>query len=116
MTLPALDLLWRYALAAIPMALAVAAVCRLLPCRPTTRHAMWLTTLLFLVVAPFVPRVTVDDASKLLADARRYAGNSSAATARLALTLRPTWIAAPDGAVPVADNPAPLSRTVYSSW
>ncbi len=50
------DLLWRTALAAIPLALLVAVVARLLPCRPATRHTLWLVVLLWLVAAPFLPQ------------------------------------------------------------
>jgi beta-lactamase regulating signal transducer with metallopeptidase domain len=49
------DLLWRNALAAIPLALLVAVVCRLLPNRPAVRHSLWLTVLLWLVASPFLP-------------------------------------------------------------
>ena len=37
----AFDQIWRFALAAIPLALVVAALCRWTPCRPSTRHALW---------------------------------------------------------------------------
>ena len=53
------DLLWRSALAVIPLALIVAAVCRWTPCRPATRHALWLMVLVLLVAAPLLPRLTL---------------------------------------------------------
>lgn len=52
----ATDLLWPYAIGAIPLALLVGAVTRWLPCRPATRHSLWLVVLLWLVAAPLLPR------------------------------------------------------------
>lgn len=51
----AADALWRNALAAVPLALLVAAVCRWVPCRPATRHVLWLGVLLWLIVPPVLP-------------------------------------------------------------
>ncbi|MHC4428154.1 MAG: hypothetical protein ACYS0D_06065, partial [Planctomycetota bacterium] len=51
------DLLWRNALAVIPLAIVVALLCRFVPCRPSTRHTLWLVVLIVLVVAPFLPSV-----------------------------------------------------------
>ncbi len=65
-----IDSLWRGALAVIPMALLVAAVSRLVPCRPSTRHALWLVVLILLVSAPFVPREAADRAAGWLAPGR----------------------------------------------
>ena len=53
------ELLWRSALAVIPLALIVAAICRFTPCRPCTRHALWLVVLALLVAAPLLPSVTL---------------------------------------------------------
>ena len=50
------DLLWRYALAVIPLALLVAAVTRWIPCRPATRHLLWLTVLAWVIVSPLLPQ------------------------------------------------------------
>lgn len=50
-----IDALWRNALAVIPLVLIVAAACRWLPCRPPTRHALWLFILAWLVVPPMLP-------------------------------------------------------------
>ena len=50
------DLLWRHALAAIPLILLIAGVTRWVPCRPATRHTLWLSALLWLLVAPFLPQ------------------------------------------------------------
>ena len=51
-----IDLLWRGALVVVPLALLVTAICSLFPCRPSTRHAMWLVVLVVLVASPFLPR------------------------------------------------------------
>jgi len=39
------DQLWLNAIAAIPMAIVVAMVCRCVPCRPSTRHTLWVLVL-----------------------------------------------------------------------
>ena len=52
-----IDLVWRGALVVVPAAALVALISCLCPCRPSTRHAMWLGVLLVLVAAPFVPRL-----------------------------------------------------------
>lgn len=49
------DLLWRNGLTAIPHVLLTAGVCRCIPCRPATRHAMWLVVLAWLVTPPMLP-------------------------------------------------------------
>lgn len=54
------DGLWRNAVALVPLVLVVAAVCRVLPCRPATRHALWLFVLAWLVVPPFLPALQPD--------------------------------------------------------
>ena len=51
------DVLWRSALAAVPLALLVAAACRWLPNRPATRHVLWLMVLLWMVLAPLLPSI-----------------------------------------------------------
>ena len=51
-----MDDLWRNALATIPLAIAVWLLVRCVPCRPSTRHAMWLIVLLALLVPANVPR------------------------------------------------------------
>ena len=51
-----IDLLWRGALVVVPLALLVTAICSLFPCRPSTRHAMWLVVLIILAASPFLPR------------------------------------------------------------
>jgi len=42
--------LWLNGLAIVPVALLVALLCRVLPCRPATRHAAWVLTLILLFV------------------------------------------------------------------
>lgn len=59
-----IDGLWRNAVAVVPLALLVAAICRLLPCRPATRHAMWLFILVWLVVPPILPALDAGDDAK----------------------------------------------------
>jgi len=61
----AIEEIWRFALAAIPLAAIVAVVCRCLPCRPSTRHTLWLTLLLLFVLAPFLPGAPVPDLASL---------------------------------------------------
>jgi beta-lactamase regulating signal transducer with metallopeptidase domain/phage shock protein A len=51
------ELLWRSALAVIPLAMIVAALCRWAPCRPSTRHSLWVVVLGVLLAAPFLPRL-----------------------------------------------------------
>src|ERR1044071_912467 len=53
------DVLWRNALVAVPLAIIVAAICRFAPCRPATRHLLWLTVLLALFLPPGLPRLNL---------------------------------------------------------
>jgi hypothetical protein len=62
-----IDQFWQSALLAIPLAAIVAATCRCLPCRPATRHTLWLTLLVLLVVAPLLPRSPAPDLTTLIA-------------------------------------------------
>ncbi len=50
------ELLWRHTFALIPLVLIVAALTRWLPCRPATKHLLWVTVLLWLAVAPWLPQ------------------------------------------------------------
>ncbi len=61
-----MEMLWRNALAAIPLALIVAAICRWVPCRASTRHALWCMVLLSLLTPPFLPDVDLAAAVKPL--------------------------------------------------
>src|SRR6185503_12579970 len=49
-----LEHLWRNALGAIPFAVLIALLCRVVPCRPSTRHSLWLILLISLLVPPLV--------------------------------------------------------------
>lgn len=60
-----IDALWRNALAVIPLVLIVAAACRWLPCRPATKHALWLFILAWLVVPPMLPSFVPSSRSDL---------------------------------------------------
>ncbi|MFQ5424737.1 MAG: M56 family metallopeptidase [Phycisphaerae bacterium] len=48
------EVLWRNALAVIPLALAAAAIGRWGRCRPSTRHALWLAVLLVFIAPPIL--------------------------------------------------------------
>lgn len=48
-------ILWHNAWAVVPLILIVALLGRWLPCRPATRHALWLTALLGFVLPTFLP-------------------------------------------------------------
>jgi len=65
MSAPSVDQLWRFALAAVPMVLVIGVLCRVLPCRPSTRHSLWLVALLMLVVVPFLPQAPMPDLALL---------------------------------------------------
>lgn len=52
----AIAMLWHGAMAAVPLVLIVAAVCRWCPCRPATRHTLWLCVLLWFGAAPALQR------------------------------------------------------------
>src|SRR6187549_2733275 len=54
-----MDVLWRVALGAVPLVALVWAVCRALPLRSSTRHALWVVVLGVLLVAPLVPAVAL---------------------------------------------------------
>ncbi|MEE9129058.1 MAG: M56 family metallopeptidase, partial [Phycisphaerales bacterium] len=57
--LMSIHLLWRSGLAVIPLAIVVAIVCWCMPCRPSTRHMLWLIVLGFFAAAPFVSQVPI---------------------------------------------------------
>ena len=56
-----MDLLWHNALGALPLAIVVAVICRLVRCRPSTRHALWLIVLLALLAPPLAPALNFAD-------------------------------------------------------
>lgn len=52
------DALWRNALGFIPVALAAAMACKLLPLRSSTKHLLWTVALLSLILPPVLPSLT----------------------------------------------------------
>ena len=113
---PATDVLWRTALTAIPLTLLVMVVCRLLPFRPVTRHALWLTLVLWFAVSPLLPDAPVESlvparSEPVMADTppgepqprdRRRLESSPPATARPSIDARteprlPAWLASAAG-------------------
>jgi len=73
---------WRSVLMAVPLVILVSAVCRLVPCRPATRHALWLLALVSFVVLPFMAVLPgVDLAALMMPESReadRLVGNQEA--------------------------------------
>ena len=59
-TLPT-EALWQNALGAVPLALVAALICRFVPCRPATRHTLWVVVLLTFLVPPLLPDVPRPD-------------------------------------------------------
>ena len=49
------EFLWQNALAAIPLVLIIAAICKCVPCRPSTRHFLWLLVLVLLLAPRIAP-------------------------------------------------------------
>ena len=49
------EFLWQNALAAVPLVLIVAAICKCVPCRPSTRHFLWLLVLVLLLAPRIAP-------------------------------------------------------------
>lgn len=91
------ETLWRNALAAIPVACAVALLCRWLPCRPSTRHLLWLVVLLVLLAPPGAPRLSLPWAASQDAPAVEIASGTKPtdATAAPAPVAKKTLAAAP---------------------
>lgn len=78
--------LWQNGLAAVPVALVVAALCRWAPCRPTTRHLLWLVVLAMLLIPPTWIGARVSGAAS---DAAAWVG----ARATGAWTRAEQWVA-----------------------
>lgn len=77
---PIIDVLWQNALAAIPLALIVALICRWVTCRPATRHVLWLIVLLRLVAPPVLPSWRLPSFQTLhFPDRRLVAGDAALA-------------------------------------
>ncbi len=100
-----LSLLWRNAWAVIPLAVLVALVCRTVPCRPATRHALWVLVLLWFIVPLGLPSLgpqevadpprAADAASAIRASAGALDTTDapdSAGSAAPLLTSEPVWM------------------------
>jgi beta-lactamase regulating signal transducer with metallopeptidase domain len=57
----AAELLWRSAIAVVPLALLVAAICRWGRCRPATRHTLWLCVMASLAVGMVLPPISLPE-------------------------------------------------------
>jgi len=102
-----LELLWRNALGVVPLALAVAAITRLVPTRPSTRHALWVAALVGFLAPPllpgmdrFGPPTAAEVAQRAAAPSRDQAPPARAATpahdVAAASTSEPTAQAEPE--------------------
>lgn len=80
---------WLTALAAVPIAIGVSLVCRILPLRPATRHSLWLATLLTLFLPLLLPAAPVDVVAMQLESARATIG-SLVGTAKTDAVREPT--------------------------
>ncbi|MCB9847627.1 MAG: hypothetical protein H6814_04360 [Phycisphaeraceae bacterium] len=54
----AADMLLQNAIAVIPIAIVVALLCRAFRLRPSTRHLLWLSVLVFLIIPPTLPQLS----------------------------------------------------------
>lgn len=117
----ATDMLWRSGLAAVPLVLVVAGICRCLPCRPWTRHVLWVTVLALMVLllgAPLLPRVDVAALGRLLpkveAGEKTPAPRGAAPTTNSGLSASeravPALPAVPSGSAVRASEPASENR------
>lgn len=90
-------LLWRGAWAIVPLVLLVAAVCRWVPCRPVTRHVLWVVMLVsFLapLAQPFLPLPALPTAPPTLGETQP-AGNQDASAPSDGPAADPPVIAVP---------------------
>lgn len=87
----AAQLLWQNALTAVPVVLAVAIVCRVLPLRPATRHSLWLLALIWFVLPAFLPGGTHKEKIRatLAATGREAAGAVASAADAAVSAARP---------------------------
>ena len=67
--LPSADTLWLNAIGIVPLAIMIAGITRFFPCRPVTKHTLWLTTLLWLVAPPLLPSLSIREPEPMLAEA-----------------------------------------------
>ncbi len=96
MSADVMDILWRNALGIIPLVIIVAAMCRWLPLRPATKHALWLVTLACLVAPPLIPGGVIPELLPAAPEADAMEG--------------PAGSVAPAALAP-APAPSPLVRT-----
>jgi len=107
------EVMWRVALAAIPLALLVALIGRAVPCRPATRHLLWVGVVVILICTPFIPAMDVPDAPELRRTASDLVNRAAqllpdrSADAPASRTQPGPMASAPDrGAPSVLDPPA----------
>ncbi|MFO0839966.1 MAG: M56 family metallopeptidase [Phycisphaerae bacterium] len=98
-------LLWQNAWTVLLPALAVAMLTRFLPCRPATRHSLWVVVLVWFVaplMLPRVPEVTVD---RHLRSVQVPEPNRPSAALEAPTTTLPRPIARRDDATTTSDQP-----------
>lgn len=100
------DWLWRNALGAIPLAILAALIGRFVPCRASTRHAMWLLVLVWLLMPPVLPSANLAGAWRDWFSARPAGGSPTDVVQPVAAQPRPSPMVA---AVPRAAEPAPAT-------
>jgi len=66
------ELLWRGAIAVVPMAILVAIICKFAPCKASTRHMLWLIVLLLFAAVPVLTLVPVPQFSSAIASLQGY--------------------------------------------
>ncbi|MCH8823917.1 MAG: hypothetical protein IH984_10455 [Planctomycetes bacterium] len=66
------EMLWRGAIAVIPIAILVAVICRFAPCKASTRHMLWLIVLMLFAAVPVLPRVPVPQFSSVVSSLQGY--------------------------------------------
>lgn len=97
------DALWRNAVAVIPLALLVAAICRFTRCRPATRHALWTLVLLWLMLPPVMPGLTFQS---LLGSTNASDPDRSVTDTQSEPRLPASWESAAMGTVPTPPGTA----------
>ncbi len=99
---PLTGMLWQSAIVVVPLVVLVAFLCRVLPCRPSTRHSLWLTVLLFALVSPFLPPPSSLGSFRTNSSA---GDRKSRAISETDKTLRADSGIAPDEGLTVLDRP-----------
>ena len=69
-------LFWQGALSAIPLALMVWVACRIIPCRPATRHTLWVLVLVWFVAAPLLTLLPAAPVNALVPQMLLATGNA----------------------------------------